>query len=109
MGRNSLKGNELIKWQLKSLGDNAKEVGDKFEGVGEGMSKWVTAPFVAVGVGALKTASDLQSAQGNMQAQLGLTAKEAAGLSKTAKELWAQGFGTDMADVTNKVEPLPGV
>lgn len=102
-GEIALRGSQQVEQQLKSLGDKAKATGDKMKSLGEGMSKWLTVPLAAVGAGAMKVANDMQVSQGSIQAQLGVSAEEAKALHNTAKELWSKGFGTDMADVTNKV------
>lgn len=98
----------LNKW--KQLGQSVSEAGDKMTAAGESMKNIganmtasVTAPLTAVGLGAIKVASDVEASQGRMQAQLGLTAKEAAGLSNTARKLWKEGFGSDVATAEQAV------
>lgn len=102
-GEIALRGAERIEGKLKSIGKTAKEVGGKMKDLGDSLTTKVTAPLAVLGAGAIASAIQIDSAAGSMQAQLGLTAQEAEKLNGQAKDLWSQGFGTDMADVTNKV------
>ena len=110
LGKITLDGAEAVEADIKSLEkklDSAKEkmgdFGDKMKGVGEGMSKWVTVPLTALGVGAIKSASDLQSASSTIQQEMGISAQSAEKLNGVAKNLWAQGFGENIQGVADKV------
>jgi TP901 family phage tail tape measure protein len=72
------------------------EFGDKMSTAGEGLSKAVTLPILGVGAAALKTASDVDSAAGKIQASLGVTGESAEELGGIAKNLWRNAFGEDM-------------
>lgn len=80
-----------------------KGVGDKFKSVGEGLSKAITLPLMAVGGVSLASASDAQKSHSLIQAQLGLTAKEAEELQGVITNLYKKGFGGDLQEVTNAV------
>jgi TP901 family phage tail tape measure protein len=59
-------------------------VGKKFESVGKDLSLYVTAPLVAIGAIAIKSASDIEKGIGEVVTLFGRTGDEAA---KTSKEL----------------------
>lgn len=92
-----------LETKLKSAKEKMSDYGDKMKSVGEGMSKWVTVPLTALGVGAIKSASDLQGASATIQSELGISAQEAEKLNGVAKNLWAQGFGENIQGVAEKV------
>jgi TP901 family phage tail tape measure protein len=102
LGEIALQGAEKVKSALNDVSNRAQQTGEKLKGMGESLSK-ITTPLTALGAGAMASANQLQTAQGSMQAQLGLTGKEAERLNKQAQSLWKQGFGENMQDVTNKV------
>lgn len=78
-------------------------VGDKLKDVGQTMSTAVTAPMVGFGVIAGKVANDLDAAAGIIQTELGVSAKEAENLERTAENLWKNGFGEDLATTSERV------
>jgi phage-related minor tail protein len=88
---------------IEKLQEKIEKAGDKTKEVGESLSKGVTAPLAAIGIGAMAMASDVQSAQGMMQAQLGLTADEAKNLGQVAKDVWTNGFGDSMEGVSEAI------
>lgn len=61
----------------------------------------VGAAMAGVGVAAGKMAIDNSNAQAKIQASLGTTREEAKGLTEQARDVWRQGFGEDMATVSN--------
>lgn len=90
----------------KEMGDlqkSMKGIGDKLSQTGESMTKAVSLPLAAIGGMAMKGASDVQAAQGQIQASLGLTKEEAAALTDTAKDIWKAGFGESLGEVSNAV------
>lgn len=86
------------------LGATLAKTGDKMKGVGEKMSVAVTAPIAAVGGLMLKGAMDAEAATGKLQAQLGLTAEQAADLGVVAESVWVNGFGENIGEATNAVK-----
>jgi TP901 family phage tail tape measure protein len=88
---------------IKELTEKLESAGKKTKETGEAMSTYVSAPLTAVGVGALKMAADIQSSQGKLQAQLGLTSEEAKRLGQVAKDVWTDGFGENIDEVSNAV------
>lgn len=87
----------------KRAASSLQETGDKLKNIGGSMSSTATPAILGFGAGATAAATQVDQAQGSMQAQLGLTAEQAEKLNEQAKNLWEQGFGADMADVTTKV------
>lgn len=86
-----------------SLGDKLNAAGDKMKSAGEKMSIGITAPIVAGGALMLKGAMDAEAAQGKLQASLGLTAKEAEKLGDVAQEVWKDGFGESIEEVSTAI------
>ncbi len=84
---------------MQAAGDRMKKVGDKMKGVGESLSTAVTLPLAALGAGAITVADQFDTAQGRIQAQLGLTSGEAEELHGVAKNLWKNAFGESVGEV----------
>ncbi|MFM9597512.1 hypothetical protein ACKI1O_50310, partial [Streptomyces scabiei] len=61
------------------------------------------APVSALGVMAVKSAADVEKAQGKIAASLNLTKKEAAEVNKVTREMWLSGFGESMEEVNQGV------
>lgn len=92
--------------RLSETSESFKNAGEKFKGIGESLSKAVTLPIVGLGAAAVKSAEDMDSAQHTIQAQLGLTGKEAENLAKSAQNVWRQGFGDSMDDVEEAISKV---
>lgn len=110
VGKIALQGANAVRSDLQSLEQRIKTSSDKIKSFGEGMkkagegaTKWLSVPLAALGVGALKAASDLSASQATIQQELGISAKEAESLNGVAKNLWAQGFGENIQGVAEKV------
>lgn len=88
---------------LESAGDKLTATGDKMKGAGEKMMVGITTPIVGIGIAAIKTADEFDSAGGRIQSGLGLTAKEAEALEETAKSLWENGFSGSVIDAADAV------
>lgn len=84
---------------MTEAGERMKKAGDKMKNAGESLSATVTLPLVAVGAGAIAVADQFDTAQGRIQAQLGLTSEEAEELSGVATNLWKNAFGESLSDV----------
>lgn len=84
-----------------AAGEKISEAGDKMKGAGAAMSQGVTGPIVGLGAAALKSASDFDASQGNIQSSLGTTAEEAERLNDVAKNVWREGFGESLKGVTD--------
>ena len=94
-------GNAGAKFKISA--EKAEAFGNSMKTAGEGASKWLSVPLAALGVGALKAASDLSASQATIQQELGVSGKEAEKLNGVAKKLWAQGFGENIQGVAEKV------
>ncbi|MDA7025055.1 phage tail tape measure protein [Bacillus sp. CLL-7-23] len=108
----------------EDLTNSQQEVGEASENAGGKLSKFTS--FIKVGlVGALsagvagvagltaaigglgaKMSLDAQKAQGEFRAQLGLTKKEAQGLTQSATSIWKDGFGENMDIVTDSIKQV---
>ena len=55
------------------MGDKLQAVGDKVSGVGETLTKSVTAPVVGLGTAAVATAANFESSMSQVQATMGIT------------------------------------
>ncbi|TYS67058.1 hypothetical protein FZC76_16160 [Sutcliffiella horikoshii] len=92
-----------LRKSLNQTGDALIDIGDKTKNAGQSLSMQLTAPLIGFGVAAGKTALDFDKASGEIQAELGLSEKEAKALHETAKDLWEDGFGDSIGSVSNKV------
>lgn len=89
--------------EMDELQRSMRGVGEKLSQTGESMTKAISLPLAAIGGMAMKGASDVQAAQGKIQASLGLTKEEAAALTDTAKDIWKAGFGESLGEVSDAV------
>lgn len=80
-----------------------QETGEKLKNVGSVATATVTPAMGAIGFASLKAAANVDNAQGQIQAQLGLTEGEAKKLEKTAISIWKKGFGENLGEVTNNL------
>lgn len=88
---------------LASFSDRASKTGTTLQSLGKGLTVGVSLPLATLGGLAMKSASDFQKSQGKMQAALNLTKEEAKAMGETAKEVWKDGFGNDMNEVSEGV------
>lgn len=91
---------------LRSAEGAVQKVGTSFKDVGAKMSMGITAPLLAIGAGALASAGQVESSQGLIQAQLGITAERAGELQGVVNSLFTEGFGGDMSEVQNAVSTV---
>lgn len=85
---------EKTSHKIRSFGDNAQSLGNK-------LSVGVTAPLAAFGVAAGVAAKQFDDAGAKIQMSLGATAQEAKNLEANAKNLWKDGFGESLEEVTD--------
>ena len=86
----------VAKQQTIAAGEAMQQAGEKIKGVGEGltnagktMTKYVTAPIVAAGTAAVKTAADFDSGMSKVQAISGANAEQMELLRQKAREMGA--------------------
>lgn len=84
---------------LESASGGLAKAGDKMKGIGEKMTMGITAPILGIGAAAIKVADEFDSSQGRLQAQLGLTEKEAEALGDVAQGVWENAFGESLSEV----------
>lgn len=97
---------ERVEKKIKDTQEKFKNWGDSVRGAGEQLSAFVTLPLTALGAGAMVTASQFGDSQAMIQAQLGLTGKEAEKLNEVAKGVWSNGFGEDLGQAQQAVTAL---
>lgn len=74
--------------QVSSFKENLKKAGENFSSIGESLTKKVTAPIIALGTVAVKTASDVNESMNKMQAVFGKNSDTVEKWSETsAKQL----------------------
>jgi phage-related minor tail protein len=95
-----------LKSNLNEVSERFRAIGDRMTQAGQTLTQSLTLPLAALGIGALKAASDVEGAQARIQGQLGLTAEEAEKLAGIAKEVWEKGFGENLTEVTNSLAIL---
>lgn len=92
-----------LRQRITDTGESFSVFGDRVKGVGTTLTTSLTAPIIGFGVSAGKTALDFDKASGSIQAELGITAKQAEELDEVAQELWKDGFGDSIEGVSTKV------
>jgi phage-related minor tail protein len=86
---------------LQNLQEQVQNIGDKMQSVGESLTKSVTVPLTALGAAGIAAATSVGSAQTKIQNSLGLTKQEAQELTETAKNIYKDGFGEGLEDVSD--------
>lgn len=87
---------EKTSHKIRSFGDNAQFLGGK-------LSVGLTAPISAFGLAAGVAAKQFDDANAKIQMSLGVTAEEAKKLENNAKNLWKDGFGESLEEVTESL------
>lgn len=82
--------------KLKKFGEGVQAAGEKATKAGQGFTQYVTAPLALVGGVAVSASSDIEQANGRIMASLGLSRKEAEAYTKSARNLWKNGFGENV-------------
>lgn len=86
---------------FNELGESLKKTGDQMKETGSTMTKGLTAPIVAAGAAAGLSAKQFDDATAKIQTSLGLTVEEAKNLEGVAKNVWKNGFGESLEEVTD--------
>ncbi len=76
--------------QFQRAGKQIQKAGDSISGMGSKLTKAVSVPIVGLGVTAIKTAADFESAMSNVQAISGASAEDLGKLTDKAKEMGAK-------------------
>lgn len=85
----TLKAMRKMSSEAKATGKSIRSAGDTIANAGSAMTKSVTAPIVGVGIAAVKTAADYESAMSNVKAITGATGKDFKDLEQLGKDLGA--------------------
>ena len=86
--------------------DSLTNIGDRMKNTGGALTAGLSAPMAGLGIIAGKAAIDFDSAQGRIQAQLGITQEKAEKLGDVAQAVWTRGFGENVEEVANTVSDL---
>ena len=76
--------------KISATGEKLKAAGDKISGVGQTLTRTVTAPVVGAGVAAVKTAADFDAAMSQVAAVSGATGDDFERLRDKAREMGAK-------------------
>ncbi len=76
--------------KMSSVGKTMQSVGNSMTSVGKSLTAYVTAPILAVGTAAVKTAADFDSEMSKVKAISGATGKDFAELRDKAREMGAK-------------------
>lgn len=87
--KETLKAMRKMSSEAKTAGKSIKSAGDTIANAGSKMTKSVTVPIAGVGVAAVKTAADYESAMSNVQAITGATGDDFKKLTQLGKDLGA--------------------
>ncbi|WGG47688.1 phage tail tape measure protein [Rossellomorea sp. DA94] len=85
------------------LGGSLQDVGSKMKDTGQSLTTGVTLPLLGFATAAGKVALDFDKSAGSIQSELGVSKKRAEELHSTAKELWEDGFGESLQDVSRNI------
>lgn len=85
----TLKAMRKMSSEAKAAGKSIKSAGDTIANAGSAMTKSVTVPIAGVGIAAVKTAADYESAMSNVQAITGATGDDFKKLTQLGKDLGA--------------------
>lgn len=88
---------------LQEIETKLGNLGGSIKGIGESLTASVSAPLIALGTAAMKVASDFESSNAKIQNSFGLTSAEAEALGDTVKNVYKDGFGESLDDVTNSL------
>jgi phage-related minor tail protein len=89
--------------RITNTGESLTKFGDKAKNAGTSLTASLTAPIAGLGIAAGKSALEFDKASGSIQAELGITEKQAEELNKVAQDLWKEGFGDSIEGVSTKV------
>lgn len=87
--------------EIREFGERAEEAGRQLGEVGEGLTTKVTAPLVGFAALATVAATQFETSQAQIQASLGVTGEEAEALKVTTQNVWKEGFGESLEEVTD--------
>lgn len=76
--------------KIDSVGKTMENVGGKMSSVGSSLTRYVTAPIVALGTAAVKTTADFDASMSQVAAVSGATGKEFDALREKAREMGAK-------------------
>lgn len=93
---------ELNNVKLTALGNQFKDVGEKMQTVGTGMTKYVTAPIVAAGAGSVAAWKEVDNALDIVIAKTGATGEAAEDMGNIVKDI-ATTIPTDFETAGNAV------
>ena len=88
---------------LVETSQDAKKMGDSMSDVGTKMSVGLTAPILAAGGALTAIAKQFDSAAADIQSSLGITKDEAEDLKNVAKNVWEDGFGESLEEVSGSL------
>ena len=88
---------------LSDAEDRISKTGEKMKSMGSGLTAGVTAPLVGIGIAAFASAQEAEKGFGKLQAATGASADEMVNLKDTAANVWKNGFGADMSEVSDNL------
>ncbi|WP_182101820.1 phage tail tape measure protein [Niallia taxi] len=88
---------------MDRAGETATNVGKKMSGAGLALTAGLTTPLLGAAAAAGEVAYEFDKASGVIQAELGLSEEKAKQLHGVAKDLWEDGFGDSIEDVSTRI------
>lgn len=77
--------------------------GEKLTTIGTALTAGVTVPLVGLGVAALKTAGDVETANARITSSLGLTQEQSAVTKQALEQIFSDGYGESWDDVAESI------
>ena len=94
-----VKGFARLRQAIKEAWQNAEEMGEKLQDVGEKMTKSLALPLTGLATASSFVASEYETANAHIQNSLAVTAQEAEELTKIASNIYKEGYGESFPDI----------
>ncbi|WP_077735628.1 phage tail tape measure protein [Bacillus sonorensis] len=86
---------------MQELQQSMSRIGDQMKSTGESLSKYLTVPLLAIGTASVASAVSVNNAQTKIQNSLGVTANKAKELTSIARDIYKDGFGESLEEVSD--------
>jgi phage-related minor tail protein len=89
--------------RINDFGDSVINNGRTTREIGRGLTTSLTLPIAGVGTAAIRSALEVDTAQGSIQAQLGETGRRSEELAEISKDLWQDAITNSVAGATTAI------
>lgn len=89
--------------KIIKFGQGMQDASTKIDALGDRINTTLTPAIAGIGIAAGKAALDMDIATADIQNSLGLTEKQAEKTAETMQNVWSDGFGEDMSEVSRAI------